>query len=135
MTTENTSGGQDVGIIEKAFLMGIGAAMLAKDKAQDLADMLIERGAMTRDESREFVDRLTEQAQEAGRTAGDVMGTEAERMATKLGLATSKDVEQIRAELSDIKAQIASMRPMTEPSAGAAAEAAEAFVHAEPQEP
>lgn len=134
MAMEDT-GAQDVGIIEKAFLMGIGAAMLAKDKAQELADMLIERGSMSRDESRAFVDRLTAEAEEAGRSAGQVMGSEAEKLASRLGLATTRDVDEIRAQLGDIQAQIAALRPtgasVVEPASGAA----EAFMREDPLQP
>lgn len=133
MTTE-TAGTQDVGIVERAFLMGIGAAMLAKDKAQEVADMLIERGSMTRDDSRAFVERLTAEAEEAGRTASQAMGSEAERMAARLGLATARDIESIRAELSAIRAEIASLRPIPT-AAGGAVEAAETFMGGEHRQP
>jgi polyhydroxyalkanoate synthesis regulator phasin len=134
MAMEDT-GAQDVGIIEKAFLMGIGAAMLAKDKAQELADMLIERGSMSRDESRAFVDRLTAEAEEAGRSAGQVMGSEAEKLASRLGLATARDVDEIRAQLGDIQAQIAALRPTRGPAVEPAAGAAEAFMREDPLQP
>jgi polyhydroxyalkanoate synthesis regulator phasin len=134
MAMEDT-GTQDVGIIEKAFLMGIGAAMLAKDKAQELADMLIERGSMSRDESRAFVDRLTAEAEEAGRSASQVMGSEAEKLAARLGLATTRDVDEIRAQLSDIQAQIATLRPAGGAASQTASGAAEVFMREEPLQP
>lgn len=102
---------QDIGLIEKAFLMGLGAASLAKQKAEALAEELVERGTLTREQTDNFVNRLAAQAEEAGRSAQDVVTHGTERAISGVGLASAKDVEEIRAELTEIKALIASLRP------------------------
>lgn len=112
---------QDTGLIEKAFLMGIGAAMLAKDKASELADELVARGKLSREQSESFIDRLVVQAEEAGKSAQTTVTRETERAIAGVGLASAKDVDEIRAELSEIKALIASLRP-TGAAASASAE-------------
>lgn len=103
---------QDIGLIEKAFLMGLGAASLAKQKAEALAEELVERGTLTREQTDSFVNRLAAQAEEAGRSAQDVVTHGTERAISGVGLASAKDVEELRAELSEIKALIASLRPV-----------------------
>ena len=112
MTGEKSGASQDTGLIEKAFLMGIGAAMLAKEKAEELAEELVERGTLTREQSGSFVNRLATQAEEAGKSAQDVVARETGRAIAGVGLASAKDVEEIRAELTEIKALIASLRPL-----------------------
>lgn len=114
MATEEPASSQDVGLIEKAFLMGLGAAALAKEKAEELAEEMIQRGKLTREQSGNFVSRLVEQAEEAGETAKATAQRQTERAITGVGLASAKDVEEIRAELTEIKAMIASMRPVKE---------------------
>jgi polyhydroxyalkanoate synthesis regulator phasin len=111
MTEEKPAAGQDTGLIEKAFLMGIGAAMLAKEKTEELAEELIKRGTLTRDQSESFVNRVATQAEQASRSAKDAVAHETERMVAGVGLASAKDVDDIRAELTEIKALIASLRP------------------------
>jgi polyhydroxyalkanoate synthesis regulator phasin len=68
-------------IVQKAFYLGMGLASLATEKANStladlrvqaakLAEELVERGEMTTDEARKFVDDLVGQAQQ-GRSAED----------------------------------------------------------------
>lgn len=111
MTDETTDTSQELGIIEKAFLMGIGAASLAKDKAQELADELIKRGSLTREQSDSFVARVVAKAEEASRSAQDAVTRESGKAIGSMGVASAKDLEEIRAELTEIKAMIASLRP------------------------
>jgi polyhydroxyalkanoate synthesis regulator phasin len=102
----------DVGLIERAFLMGIGAAMLAKDRVQELADDLVERGKMTRDEAGTFVNRMYAEADDARTSMQQTVATEVERMMRGMGVATSRDLDQIREELTEIKEMIVAQRPM-----------------------
>ncbi len=62
------------GIVQKAFYLGLGLATVAGEKAgatltelrtqaSKLADELVERGEMTTDEARKFVDDLVKNAQ------------------------------------------------------------------------
>lgn len=111
--TEDKS--QDIGLIEKAFLFGVGAASLAKEKAEELAEELIRRGSLTRGEADDFVSKLVVQAKDAGKTAQGSVMRGAEQAISGVGLASAKDIEELRAELTEIKALIATLRP-TAPS-------------------
>jgi polyhydroxyalkanoate synthesis regulator phasin len=68
-------------IAKKAFYMGVGFASYAQEKANDnfkdlkvqaqnLADEMVERGKMSTEEARKFVDDLVEQAQQETVTGG-----------------------------------------------------------------
>ena len=74
-------------IAKKAFYMGVGFASYAQEKAnsnfkdlriqaQNLADELVERGKMSTEEARKFVDDLVEQAQQET-VSGDTNNSEA----------------------------------------------------------
>ena len=102
----------DVGLIERAFLMGIGAAMLAKDKVQEFADELVDRGKMTRDEAGSLVNRMYAEADEANKNLQSMMSREMERAMGNLGLASAKDIAEIRDELTEIKSMLVGQRPM-----------------------
>jgi polyhydroxyalkanoate synthesis regulator phasin len=84
-------------IAKKAFYMGVGFASYAQEKASDtvkdlgvqaqkLAEEMAERGEMSTEEARKFVDDLVEQAQQ-----GTVAGTNSQ----------SKDKEPRRIEIVD----------------------------------
>lgn len=112
MTHEKTSAGEDLGLIEKAFLMGVGAAMLAKDKVEELADELVSRGKLTSEQSDTFVNRLVTQADSTTKAVQNTVSREVERAVSGMGLASAKDVADVRSELTEIKALIASLRPV-----------------------
>ena len=69
-------------IAKKAFYMGVGFAAYAQEKAEDninelkvqaqkLADEMAERGKMSTEEARKFVDELVEQAQQGSVTGNN----------------------------------------------------------------
>ncbi len=111
MTDEKTGADGDLGLIEKAFLMGVGAAMLAKDKVEELADELVRRGKLTSEQSDTFVNRLVTQAESTSRSVENTVTREVERAVSGMGLASAKDLDEVHAELTEIKALIASLRP------------------------
>jgi polyhydroxyalkanoate synthesis regulator phasin len=100
----------EIGLIEKVFLMGVGAASLAKEKTEELAEELVSRGTITREESDTFVSRLLGKAEEAGKTAKSTVERETGKAVSGAGLASAKDVEDIRSELTEIKSLIAALR-------------------------
>ena len=101
----------ETNIIEKAFLMGLGAAFLAKDKAEELADELVKRGTMTKEESGSFVGKVSAQAHDASSAARKTVSEETAKVADGLGLVSKKDFERLEGEIAEIKALLASLRP------------------------
>ncbi len=108
---EATSAGE-AGLIEKAFLMGMGAAFIAKDKAEELADEMVKRGRMSREESDSFASRLVDQADSAASSAQKTVSEETAKAVKRMGLASKDDVARLENELTEIKALIASLRPV-----------------------
>lgn len=102
----------EAGLVEKAFLMGMGAAFLAKDKAEELADEMVKRGRMTREESDSFAGRLVKQADSAADSAQKTVSEETARAVKRMGLASKDDLARLENELTEIKAMIAAMRPI-----------------------
>ena len=103
----------DLGLIERAFLMGVGAALFAKEKAEELADELVKRGQLSREESGTFASKLADQADEASKAMAKTLAKETERVVGGMGLASSKDIDEIHDELTEIKALLASLRPVS----------------------
>lgn len=100
----------ETGLIEKAFLMGLGATVFAREKAEELADELIKRGKITKSDSEGFVGRLSEKADETTSSMSKAIAKETTRVIEAMGLASRKDVERLQAELTEIKALIASLK-------------------------
>jgi polyhydroxyalkanoate synthesis regulator phasin len=45
-------------LVERLFLLGVGAAALSKDRLQEIVEELVRRGHLSRDEGRDMVDKL-----------------------------------------------------------------------------
>lgn len=100
----------DAGLVEKAFLMGMGAAFFAKDKAEELADELVRRGRLSREDTESFTGRLVDQADTAAGSAQKAVADETAKVVGRMGLASKADVERLENELTEIKELIASLR-------------------------
>ncbi len=103
--------GSETGLIEKAFLMGLGATSVAREKAEELAEELIKRGQMTKSESEGFVGRLANKADETTTSLSKTVAKETAKVVEGMGLASRKDIARLEAELTEIKALIAQSRP------------------------
>jgi len=108
---KNEERGPETGLIEKAFLMGLGATSVAREKAEELADELIKRGQMTKTESEGFVGRLANKADETTTSLSKTVAKETAKVVEGMGLASKKDIARLEAELTEIKALIAQSRP------------------------
>jgi|GEM_PF-1202157 len=107
-----TGAGGEIGLVEKAFLMGVGAAMFAKEKAEELADELVKRGQISQEDSQSFAGRLANRADQTASSAQKTVAEETAKVVERMGLASKKDLADVHDELTEIKAMIASLRPV-----------------------
>lgn len=91
--------------------MGLGAAVFAKDKAEELANEMVKKGQMTREESETFIGKVATKADEATTSVQKTVSEETEKAVKRMGLVSKSDLEVLQDELTEIKAMIASLRP------------------------
>lgn len=99
-----------VSLIEKAFLMGLGAAAVTRDKVNELADDLVERGRISQTDAKKMSDWITDRASEQQHAVTETVSRETERAMKTVGVATSKDIEDLRAQILELKTMIAEGR-------------------------
>jgi polyhydroxyalkanoate synthesis regulator phasin len=102
----------EVGFAERAFLMGVGAALFAKEKAEELADELVRRGQISQAESESFAGRLANRADQTATSAQKAVADETAKVVQRMGLVSKRDLAEVHDELTEIKAMIASLRPV-----------------------
>jgi polyhydroxyalkanoate synthesis regulator phasin len=106
------------GLVERAFLMGLGVMELTRERAQKLAKELEERGKMSESEAKKVADRISEMAAEQQESVRKTVDKESDRFLHATGVATKEDLDALRAEIAELKALIASRtgaeEPMTE---------------------
>jgi polyhydroxyalkanoate synthesis regulator phasin len=88
---------------EEAFLAGVGAVVLTKERADELASEFAQKGKLTQDDARELVDDVM------GRWRGDAlrMGERASSTLSgvfrELGLVTRREHEELELRLAQLE--------------------------------
>jgi polyhydroxyalkanoate synthesis regulator phasin len=94
-------------LFERSFLMALGAAMLARDAAGDVADELVKKGEETTEESRRLVNETVAQARESTRTLRDRFDESLERSLKEMGLVKKQQLEELELKMAQLEHRIA----------------------------
>jgi polyhydroxyalkanoate synthesis regulator phasin len=96
------------GLVERAFLMGIGVLDITRERVNALTNDMVERGKMSQSEAKRVTDRMSEMAAEQQEFIRKTVDTESDRFLKASGVATREDVSSLKAEIAELKAMIAS---------------------------
>ena len=94
-------------LFERSFLMALGAAMLARDAAGEMADDLVKRGEETTEESRRLVNETVAQARESTRTLRDRFDEGLERSLKEMGLVKREQLDELELKMAQLEHRIA----------------------------
>jgi polyhydroxyalkanoate synthesis regulator phasin len=102
--TEARSSGQSIrDLIERTFLIGVGAAAFTKDRVQELVDEFVRRGELSSDEGREMVDRLVARSRHEARSAVRRYDSTLQGALRDLGLATRRELEDLEMRVRQLE--------------------------------
>jgi polyhydroxyalkanoate synthesis regulator phasin len=96
-----------VSLMEGAFLLGIGILEMSKEKSQDLANELMERGKMSQSDAKKVADRIGEIAGEQQETLRKTVSTETSKALKTSGLATKDEVADLKSQIAELKEMLA----------------------------
>ena len=82
-------------LIERAFLIGMGAAALTKDRIQSVVDELVRRGQLSGEEGKDMVEKLVVRSREEARTALHKADSSMQGTYRNLGLVTKRELEDV----------------------------------------
>ncbi|HEY5112842.1 MAG TPA: hypothetical protein VIJ45_01870 [Coriobacteriia bacterium] len=102
-------------LVEKAFLLGLGALDLTREKVTDLADDLIARGRITEPEAKRLAERMAATARTQRDAMMRVISEETDKVVKASGVATKRDLDELRADIADLKAAITGQASSTPP--------------------
>jgi polyhydroxyalkanoate synthesis regulator phasin len=106
--TEAKSGGQGIrDLIERTFLMGVGAAAFTKDRVQELVDEFVRRGELSSEEGRDMVDRLVSRSRYQARSAVRRYDSTLQGALRDLGLATRRELEDLEMRIRQLEHRLA----------------------------
>jgi len=113
------------GLMENAFLMGIGVLDVTREKAEGFAAELIERGKMSQSDAKKVADRVTEMAGTQQEAVRKTVETETAKVMKTSGVATKGEVADLKAQIAELKAMLVSQGAKV-PEADASEEVANA---------
>ena len=94
-------------IIKKSIYLGLGAATITKERVEKLADELIEKGQLSKEEKaktvKDIMDKIEKEEKEIQKK---VKKTVNEALET-VGVATQKDIEQLKRRLTKLEKKLA----------------------------
>jgi polyhydroxyalkanoate synthesis regulator phasin len=102
--TESGSGGQSVrDLIERTFLIGVGAAAFTIDRVQDLVDEFVRRGELSSDEGRDMVDKLVTRSRDEARTAMKRADSSLQGALRDFGISTRREFEDLEMRVRQLE--------------------------------
>jgi len=92
-----------IDLIKKTILAGVGLAAMTKDKVEELAEELTEKGELSEKEGKELVDDLMKRSQQAKKDLDKKMEEVVTKVLKKMDVATKKDIARLDKKIKNIK--------------------------------
>lgn len=99
-----------IDVIKKAVLTGIGIASLTKDKIEDLAKDLVDKGKMSEQEGEKLVQEMLSRAEESRQTMKKQTETLVQNTIDKMHLARMEDIDLLKKEIELLREEISSLQ-------------------------
>lgn len=93
-------------VLEKVFLMGVGAATLTREAVQEVVDELVKRGQMTREQGQQIIDKAADRVvEESGNVRGKASGAYQDALHAA-GVATQEYVEALERRIAVLETKV-----------------------------
>ena len=93
-------------LFKNLFYLGAGAAFVTKEKLEELKNELVEKGKMTQDEGKQFVDDLLKKSDDFKEKFEEKINEiVAERM-EKMNVAKGDDITELREQIQELRAMV-----------------------------
>ncbi|MBI5869830.1 MAG: hypothetical protein HZB44_02565 [Actinobacteria bacterium] len=93
-------------LMEKVLLLGVGAASLTRDKVDELANELVKRGQMTKEEGEAFIKEAAGSAKESGANIKEMASDTYQDTLRAMGVATREHVDELDHRLTVLEAKV-----------------------------
>jgi len=93
-------------IIERTFLVGMGAAAVTKERIQELVEELVNKGQMNADEGRDVVDRLVARSREEARSVLKKADASLHSAYRELGLGSKQELEDVALRVEQLEHRV-----------------------------
>ena len=96
-------------LVKKSLFLGLGLAMLTKEKLDDLGREVARRANLSQSKAREFELELTNKAEQARQALGAEIDRRVDQAFAKMGVSRSKDAIDLAARLAALERAVAEL--------------------------
>ena len=89
--------------INKAFLAGLGAISLGRDKVGDFVDDLVKRGELSHEEKQGIFSELLESVEKRQAELGEFIQKEVQQILKSLDIPTREEINKLKEEINSLK--------------------------------
>jgi len=93
-------------LIKKTMLTGIGIAMKTKDELEELVKEIVNKGELSENEGKSFLDDLKNKSEEAQKDFEEKIESKFKDLLKKADIATRDDVNNLKNEIEELKKTI-----------------------------
>lgn len=97
-------------ILKKAFLTGLGVAALSKDKLDEISKDLTEKGNMTEQEGRKFIEEMSEYADKARGEVEKQVDAYVEKALKRIDLVRKPELDELRETVEELQTKLSDMQ-------------------------
>ncbi len=85
--------------LERGFLATVGVLSVSREKAQEIADQMVERGELNFDEGKQLVEKMVKRGQEERETMRRLVRQEVQKVVGELDIVSRKDLQVLNDKL------------------------------------
>lgn len=93
-------------IARKAFLMGVGALSMTKEKAEQLVNEMVQKGELSQKEAQDFISKIVDRGREEQKQIKDWFREEIKRMLAEAPVVSRTEYEKLEARLARLEAKM-----------------------------
>jgi polyhydroxyalkanoate synthesis regulator phasin len=90
-------------LLKNIIYAGVGAAFLTREKLEEVGRDLVEKGTLTIDEGKEFVDELLKKSDKAKEQLEQWMSCKVDERVRKCHLASSDEIAELRRKVEEMQ--------------------------------
>jgi polyhydroxyalkanoate synthesis regulator phasin len=103
-------------LVKKSMLASVGLALKAWDEVEELANEMVDKGKMTEQEGRKFIDELQGRYQDTQKKLEERVEKSVKDILKKADVVTQDELKALKKEIRDLKKLIGSQNGEEKPS-------------------
>ena len=90
-------------ILKDLVNLGLGAVVMTKEKAEEVAKELVKKGEVSQDEGKKLIDDLIKKGEESKKEIEDTIEKNVKNLIEKIDMPTRQEMNSLKSEIKQLK--------------------------------